>query len=129
MKLHVIWVFTHDSIGLGEDGPTHQPVEHLTAVRAIPNMTLIRPGDANEAREAWRAAILHKDGPTMMVLSRQNVPTIDRTDPAPASDLHKGAYILTETKGKTPDVIIIATGAELHFAFEAHRGGIADELV
>ena len=119
MKLHVIWVFTHDSIGLGEDGPTHQAVEHLTAVRAIPNMTLIRPGDANEAREAWRAAILHRDGPTMLVLSRQNVPTLDRTDMAPASELHKGAYILSETKGKTPDVILIATGAELHFASEA----------
>ena len=119
MKLQVIWVFTHDSIGLGEDGPTHQGVEHLTALRAIPNMTLIRPGDANEAREAWRAAILHRDGPTMMVLSRQNVPTFDRTDMAPASDLHKGAYVLTETKGKTPDVILIATGGELHFAVEA----------
>jgi len=119
MRLHVIWVFTHDSIGLGEDGPTHQPVEHLTAVRAIPNITLIRPGDANEAREAWRAAMLHKNGPTMLVLSRQNVPTLDRTDMAPASDLHKGAYVLTETKGKTPDVILIATGGELHFAVEA----------
>jgi transketolase len=119
MKLQVIWVFTHDSIGLGEDGPTHQPVEHLTAVRAIPNMTLIRPGDANEAREAWRAAILRRNGPTMLVLSRQNVPTLDRTEMAPASDLHKGAYVLTETKGKTPDVILIATGGELHFAVEA----------
>ena len=119
MKLQVIWVFTHDSIGLGEDGPTHQPVEHLTAIRAIPNVTLIRPGDANEAREAWRAAILHKDGPTMLVLSRQNVPTIDRAGTAPATDLHKGAYVLTETRGKTPDVILIATGGELHFAVEA----------
>jgi transketolase len=120
MKLHVIWVFTHDSIGLGEDGPTHQPVEHLTAIRAIPNMTLIRPGDANEAAEAWRAAMIHKQGPTMLVLSRQNVPTLDRSkDMAPASGLHKGAYILTETKGKTPDVILIATGGELHFAVEA----------
>jgi len=119
MKLQVIWVFTHDSIGLGEDGPTHQAVEHLTALRAIPNITVIRPGDANEAREAWRAAILHRDGPTMMVLSRQNLPTIDRAGTAPATDLHKGAYILTETKGKTPDVILIATGGELHFAVEA----------
>jgi transketolase len=119
MKLHVIWVFTHDSIGLGEDGPTHQAVEHLTGLRAIPNITVIRPGDANEAREAWRAAVLHRDGPTMMVLSRQAVPTIDRTDAAPATELHKGAYILSETKGKTPDVILIATGAELHFAVEA----------
>lgn len=119
MKAHVIWVFTHDSIGLGEDGPTHQGVEQLTALRAIPNITVIRPGDANEAREAWRAAILHRDGPTMMVLSRQNVPTIDRADAAPATELHKGAYVLTETKGKTPDVILIATGGELHFAVEA----------
>ena len=119
MKLHVIWVFTHDSIGLGEDGPTHQPIEHLTAIRAIPNITVIRPGDANEAREAWRAAMLHKDGPTMMVLSRQNVPTLDRTDMAPATGLHKGAYVLTETAGKTPDVILIATGSELNFAVSA----------
>ncbi|HVN29594.1 MAG TPA: transketolase [Candidatus Binataceae bacterium] len=119
MKTHVIWIFTHDSIGLGEDGPTHQGVEHLTALRAIPNITVIRPGDANEAREAWRAAILHRDGPTMMVLSRQNVPTLDRADMAPATDLHKGGYILSETKGKTPDVILIATGGELHFAVEA----------
>ncbi len=119
MKLHVIWVFTHDSIGLGEDGPTHQPIEHLTSIRAIPNITVIRPGDANEAREAWRAAMLHKNGPTMLVLSRQNVPTLDRTNMAPASDLHQGAYILTETRGKTPDVILIATGSELHFAVEA----------
>jgi transketolase len=119
MKLQVIWIFTHDSIGLGEDGPTHQAVEHLTALRAIPNITVIRPGDANEAREAWRAAILHREGPTMMVLCRQNVPTIDRTDAAPATDLHKGAYVLSETKGKTPDVILIATGGELRFAVEA----------
>ena len=120
MGLHVIYVFTHDSIGLGEDGPTHQPVEHLTAIRAIPNMTLIRPGDANEAAEAWRAAMIYKKGPTMLVLSRQNVPTLDRTkDMAPASGLHKGAYVLTETKGKAPDVILIATGGELHFAVEA----------
>ena len=119
MKVQVIWVFTHDSIGLGEDGPTHQGVEHLSALRAIPNMTLIRPGDANEAREAWRAAILHRDGPTMMVLSRQNVPTLDRAEMAPATDLHKGGYVLSETKGKTPDVILIATGGELHFAVEA----------
>jgi transketolase len=119
MGLQVIWVFTHDSIGLGEDGPTHQPVEHLTGLRAIPGITVVRPGDANEAAEAWRAAIMHRKGPTMMVLSRQNVPTLDRTQMAPASGLHKGAYVLTETKGKTPDIIIIATGGELHFAVEA----------
>ena len=134
MGLHVIWVFTHDSIGLGEDGPTHQPIEQLTAVRAIPNITLIRPGDANEAAEAWRAAMLHKKGPTMLVLSRQNLPTIDRSNGfAPASGLQKGAYILTETKGKTPDVILIATGGELRFAVDAkpelEKKGLAVRVV
>jgi transketolase len=124
MGLHVVYVFTHDSIGLGEDGPTHQPVEHLAAIRTIPNLTLIRPADANEATEAWRVAMTHKHGPVMLVLSRQKVPTLDRSSVAgasvaPASGLARGAYVLTETAGKTPDIILIATGSELHLALGA----------
>jgi transketolase len=121
MGLQVILVFTHDSIGLGEDGPTHQPIEHLSSLRAIPNLTLIRPGDANEAVEAWRAAILHRTGPVMLALSRQKMPTFDRNAMAPASGLHKGAYILTETSGKIPELILLATGSELSLAVEAKQ--------
>ena len=119
MGVQVIFVFTHDSIGLGEDGPTHQPIEHFSSLRAIPNLTFIRPGDANEAAEAWRAAILHRHGPTMLALSRQKMPTFDRNVMAPASGLHKGAYVLTETSGKTPDLILMATGSELSLAVDA----------
>jgi len=117
--LHVIYVFTHDSIGLGEDGPTHQPIEHLTALRAIPNLVVIRPGDANEAAQAWRVALTHRGGPVLLALSRQKVPTLDRTAMAPASDLSKGGYVLCESAGKRPDIILIGTGAELHLAVEA----------
>ena len=119
MGLHIVYVFTHDSIGLGEDGPTHQPVEHLSAMRAIPNLTVIRPADANEACAAWRVAIQHKHGPVMLVLSRQKLPTLDRGAFAPASALARGAYVLGETAGKTPDVILIASGSEVHLAVEA----------
>jgi len=119
MGVHAIFVFTHDSIGVGEDGPTHQPVEHFSALRAIPNLTFIRPGDANEAVEAWRAAVLHQDGPVMLALSRQKMPTFDRTVMAPAARLHKGAYVLTETAGKTPELLLLATGSELHLAVGA----------
>ncbi len=119
MGAHVIYVFTHDSIGLGEDGPTHQPVEHLTSLRAIPNLTVIRPGDANEAVEAWRVAMKHTKGPVLMALSRQKLPTLDRTAMAPASGLARGAYVLAETPGRTPDLILIATGSELHLAVGA----------
>jgi transketolase len=119
MGLHVIYIFTHDSIGLGEDGPTHQPVEHLTALRAIPALTLIRPADANEAVEAWRIAMTHKDGPVMLALSRQKVPTFDRSQVAPASGLARGAYVLTETAGRPPEIILIATGSEVQLALMA----------
>jgi transketolase len=119
MRLHVIYVFTHDSIGLGEDGPTHQPVEHLTALRAMPNLTVIRPADANEAVEAWRVAMLRKTGPVMLVLTRQNLPTFDRTEMAPAGGLARGAYVLTETRDKKPDIILIATGSEAQLAVAA----------
>jgi transketolase len=119
MGLHVIYVFTHDSIGLGEDGPTHQPIEHLTSLRAIPELTLIRPADANEAVEAWRTAIEHRDGPVMLALSRQKLPTFDPSRVAPASGLARGAYVLTETDGRSPEIILIGTGSELQLAVAA----------
>ncbi len=119
MGLHVIYVFTHDSIGLGEDGPTHQPVEHLTALRAMPNLTVIRPGDANEAAQAWRLAMSHRQGPVLLALSRQKIPTLDRAQMAPASMLSRGGYVLTETAGRQPDIILIGTGSELHLAVGA----------
>jgi transketolase len=119
MGVHVIYVFTHDSIGVGEDGPTHQPVEHLTAMRAIPNLTVIRPGDANEASEAWRCAMKRTTGPTLLVLSRQKLPTLDRSKFAPAAGVAKGAYVLSETAGKAADIILIATGSELGLAVGA----------
>lgn len=111
--LHSIWIFTHDSIGLGEDGPTHQPVEHLVALRAIPNLNVIRPADANEVREAWIEAIEQKHGPTALVLSRQNLPTIDRNIFSSESGLHKGAYVLADLGDKEPDLILMASGSEV----------------
>ncbi|MFZ0889305.1 MAG: transketolase [Candidatus Binataceae bacterium] len=123
MRLHVIYVFTHDSIGQGEDGPTHQPIEHLTALRAIPNLTLVRPGDAAEDAEAWRVAMTHRGGPILMALSRQKVPTLDRCGMAPARELARGAYVLSETVGRHPEIILIATGSELQLAV-----GAKDEL-
>jgi transketolase len=119
MEIHVVFVFTHDSIGVGEDGPTHQPVEHVGSLRLMPNLTVIRPGDANEAVEAWRVAVTHRHGPVMLVLSRQKMPTLDRSVVAPAAGLARGGYVLTETPGKTPDLILIGTGSELHLAVEA----------
>ena len=119
-ELKVIYVFTHDSIGLGEDGPTHQPIEQMAALRAMPNLTVIRPCDANETAEAWRAAISHRNGPVALALSRQNVPTLDRKSKyAPAEGLHRGAYILSEAAANRPDVILIASGSEVHIALEA----------
>ncbi len=121
-----IFVFTHDSIGLGEDGPTHEPVEHLAALRAIPNLAVIRPCDAHETREAWRAAILRQHAPTAFALSRQKVALIDRKKYADAKGLHKGAYILADAETKqgktaTPKLIIIATGSEVGLAMEARE--------
>jgi transketolase len=133
MSLHVVYLFTHDSIGLGEDGPTHQPIEHLTSLRAMPNLVVIRPADATEAVEAWRVAMQRKDGPVMLVLSRQKVPTIDRTTMAPASNLQRGAYVLTETQGRVPDVLLIATGSEVQLAIgakpELEKQGMAVRVV
>lgn len=117
----VIYVFTHDSIGLGEDGPTHQSVEHVAALRAIPNLCVIRPCDAHEVREAWRVALERKSGPTAFALSRQKVVAIDRKKYASASGLRKGAYILAEATGGAPKLIIIATGSEVGLAMEARE--------
>ncbi|MEO8957180.1 MAG: transketolase [Ktedonobacteraceae bacterium] len=116
MQIKTIYVFTHDSIGLGEDGPTHQPIEQLAALRAIPGLTIIRPGDANETAEAWRQAIVHA-GPVALVLTRQNLPTLDRSVMAPASNLAKGAYVLLDSEN-TPQIILIATGSEVSLAVD-----------
>jgi transketolase len=122
MHQRVIYVFTHDSIGLGEDGPTHQPVEHLTALRTIPNVTVIRPGDAGEVAEAWRAALLHKDGPVALVLTRQKVPFIDRSHRGAASDLARGGYVLDAgARRAAPDLVFIATGSEVSLALDAQK--------
>jgi len=113
MKLRVIYVLTHDSIGQGEDGTTHQPVEHLASLRAIPNMTVIRPSDAAETVEAWKIAISHKDGPTVLILTRQKLPAIDRKKYARADEVSKGAYVLKRENGNEARLIIIATGSEV----------------
>jgi transketolase len=121
MGLHVIYIFTHDSIGLGEDGPTHQPIEQLAALRAVPNLTLIRPCDANETAEAWRFALLEKNGPVALALSRQAVPTLDRKEFAHADGLHGGAYVLKEAGDGNANMILIASGSEVPVALEAAR--------
>ncbi|HST00072.1 MAG TPA: transketolase C-terminal domain-containing protein, partial [Usitatibacter sp.] len=123
MGLHTVQVFTHDSIALGEDGPTHQPVEHLAALRAIPDLTVIRPGDANEASMAWRVAMESRGRPVALILSRQNLPTLDRTRYASAEGLRRGAYVLLDAKGGKPDLILIATGSEVSLIV-----GAADKL-
>lgn len=121
MGLKVIYIFTHDSIGLGEDGPTHQPVEQLASLRAIPNLTVIRPCDANETAEAWRFAITADDGPVALSLTRQGLPVLDRATLASAENLSKGAYILKEALNGNPEIILIATGSEVHVALEASK--------
>lgn len=118
MKQHVIYVLTHDSIGLGEDGPTHQPIEQLSSLRAMPNLTILRPADANETAEAWKFAVKNNNGPTVLALTRQSVPTLDRTVFGPAENLQHGAYILKNTDS-SPDAIIIASGSEVTLALEA----------
>ena len=114
-----IWVYTHDSIGLGEDGPTHQPVEHLAALRAIPNLVTIRPADANEVREAWKVAIARRDGPTALVFSRQAMPTLDRKVYGPAEGLQRGAYVLADLGNGKPELILMASGSEVGLIVEA----------
>ncbi len=114
-----IWVYTHDSIGLGEDGPTHQPVEHLAALRAIPNLVVIRPADANEVTEAWKVAISRRHAPTALILTRQAVPVLDREIYAPAVGLQKGAYVLAEMGDADPELILMASGSEVSLITEA----------
>jgi transketolase len=121
MELPVIHVFTHDSIGLGEDGPTHQPVEHLAGLRAIPGLNVIRPCDANEVAEAWRVAVDRTHGPVALVLTRQNVPILDRSRYASAEGLRRGGYVLADADGGDPEVILIATGSEVALAAEAYE--------
>ncbi|MGY4707803.1 transketolase [Candidatus Bipolaricaulota sp. J31] len=118
MGCKVVYVFTHDSVGIGQDGPTHQPVEQIASLRAVPELVVIRPSDANEVREAWIAA-LKREGPTALILTRQNLPVLDRSRYAPAKELHKGAYVLWQAREGTPDVILIATGSEVHVALGA----------
>jgi transketolase len=113
MGLHVVHVFTHDSLALGEDGPTHQPIEQLASLRAIPKLTLIRPGDANETAVAWKVAIEARDRPVLLVLSRQDIATLDRTRNASAEGLRKGAYVLSDAEGGKPALILIASGSEV----------------
>jgi transketolase len=120
MDLPVVWVWTHDSVGLGEDGPTHQPVELYAALRAIPHLWFIRPADANETAAAWKVALERHDGPVALSLSRQKVTTLDRSEVAPASGLERGAYTLWESS-RTPDLILIGTGAEVGIALEAAK--------
>jgi len=117
--LPVTYVFTHDSIGVGEDGPTHQPIEQLAAMRAIPGMHVIRPADANETTEAWKSALMRTDGPTSLVLTRQNLPVLDRSRHPAAAGLHKGAYVLADAPGGEPQVILIGTGSEVSLCIEA----------
>ncbi len=126
--IHVIFVFTHDSIGLGEDGPTHQPIEHLASLRAMPNLTVIRPADATETAVAWRAALEHQHGPVALVLTRQKLPVLDRTQFPPADLLLKGAYVLADASDGRPRIILIATGSEVHVALEARQRLASKEI-
>ena len=132
MKRHVIYVYTHDSIGLGEDGPTHQPIEQLSTLRAIPDMTLIRPADASETAEAWRAALKHK-GPVALVLTRQKLGFIDRTKYGAAAGLARGAYVLADSPGGVPQVVLMSSGSEVGLILEAQKtleaGGIRSRAV
>ncbi|MER5455951.1 transketolase [Micromonospora sp. NPDC002389] len=126
MKLPVVYVWTHDSIGLGEDGPTHQPVEHLTALRAIPGLDVVRPADANETAWAWRQALEHTDRPTALALSRQALPTLDRTQLGGAEGVAKGGYVLAEASNGKPQVIIVGTGSEVQLCLTARERLEAD---
>jgi transketolase len=128
MELPVIHIFTHDSIGLGEDGPTHQPVEHLASLRAIPGLNVIRPADANEVAEAWRLTIEQDHQPVALVLTRQDVPIIDRSRYASAEGLRRGGYVIADPDGGNPEVILIATGSDVALALEAHESLISDGI-
>jgi transketolase len=121
MELPVIYIFTHDSIGVGEDGPTHQPIEQLIALRAVPGLIVLRPADANEAVEAWRVIMQQRHEPTVLVLTRQNLPTIDRTKYGASSGVAKGAYVLADADGGKPEAILIGTGSEVSLCLAAYE--------
>jgi transketolase len=121
MGLPVLWVWTHDSVGLGEDGPTHQPIEHYAALRAIPRLWVVRPADANETSVAWRVALERVDGPVALLLSRQNLPVLDRSQLAPAEELERGGYVLWQSSHEPPQLIMISTGSEVSPTLEAAR--------
>ena len=132
MGLRVIYIFTHDSIGVGEDGPTHQPIEQLLSLRAVPNVMVLRPADATETAEAWKVAMERRNGPTVLVMSRQNLTVLDREAYAAASGVLRGGYILWESSDK-PEAILIGTGSEVHIALDAGKileeKGIASRVV
>jgi transketolase len=133
MKQQVIYVFTHDSVAVGEDGPTHQPIEHMAALRVIPNLTVVRPADANETAAAWKLALERRQGPTAIILTRQKLAVIDRSRYASADGLLRGAYVLADAGKGTPQILILATGSEVHIALAAYEKlvneGIAARLV
>jgi transketolase len=121
MELPVIYVFTHDSIGVGEDGPTHQPIEQVPSLRAIPGLIVLRPADANEVVEAWRVIMNLHHEPAALILTRQDLPTLDRSKYAPASGLARGAYILADAPDNKPDVLLLATGSEVSLCVDAYE--------
>ena len=121
MEIPVIYIFTHDSIGVGEDGPTHQPIEQLASLRAIPGLIVLRPADANEVVEAWKVIMQLHHQPSAIILTRQDVPTLDRARYAPASGLAKGAYVLADAPGGKPDVLLMASGSEVALCVLAHE--------
>jgi transketolase len=133
MELPVIYIFTHDSIGVGQDGPTHQPVEQLIALRAIPGLITLRPADANEVVEAWRVIVGLEDRPACLVLSRQPLPTLDRARYASASGVRRGAYVLADAPDGKPDVVLIGTGSEVSLCVDAYeelkRDGVSARVV
>jgi transketolase len=133
MEIPVLHILTHDSIGVGEDGPTHQPVEQLISLRAVPGLLVFRPADANEVVETWRIVTTLRHEPAVLILSRQALPTLDRTVLAPASGVARGAYVLAEADGGDPEVILLATGSEVHLALAARNelqaGGIGTRVV
>src|SRR5437879_6596524 len=133
MEIPVIYIFTHDSIGVGEDGPTHQPIEQLASLRAIPGLITLRPGDANEVVEAWKVIMKSRHEPVALILSRQDLPTLDRSKYAPASGVAKGAYVLADAVNGKPDVLLLATGSEVSLCVEAYERlkaeGIAARVV
>ena len=128
MELPTLFVFTHDAMGDGEDGPTHQPVEHLASLRAIPGLVTLRPGDANEVVEAYRYIMQLRHEPAVLALSRQPLPTFDRSKYAPAAGVAKGAYVLADAPGGNPEVILIASGSEVCLAVEAHEKLVAEGI-